>query len=545
MTRPSMQVTRHDSVAVSMGATPVEVRPDGSKVYEGTAAFGDVVAPYPDLDPPRNEFRPADEVMSPEALATLEGLRFTGGPRARDLDGRISLPADHDTRLDDPDGLAIEGVVLRGWREDGTGDEPPALRVRVLAYTRAIQSLIEAGVRDLSLGYRTDEERTPDYQTIGTHAGMPYQVVQRRIRYYHLNLVKSARSRTPSGRHARLDAAPHSYPPHATTKKTTNTMKRSPLIVAALAILSRQDPARAVADASTPAPVLDAAGAPRLDAAGAPMMSTPMVDAAGPALSDADAALLKQMSPEAQAALAAYLAPPANAFAEGAEMAEADDAAEEANELATDEAQDAALVDPLAAKIDAILAALEAAGIKVGTGAPVADAGGASAASPLVAAVGAAKMDATKNPTPAAANRQDSAVLTPPTATPRVPTDSATLIANATAAAKAASTAQYNADAAFVGVVRKDGHKADTTGQAAEVMLVTVKTHLPLLAAVAESAVKDARYDALVPLYEQAESLRRDGLRADAQLGLRNVFDRMTLDDGAANRGDGIVRAPA
>ena len=130
--------TRTDSVAVSMGATPVETRPDGSKVYEGAASFGDVVKRYPDLKPPRNEFIPADEAMSPEALRLLEGLRFTAGTRSRDWDGKITLAADHTPDLDDRDGEAIEGVVLKGWRHDSdVPGEPPELRVRVLVYTRA------------------------------------------------------------------------------------------------------------------------------------------------------------------------------------------------------------------------------------------------------------------------------------------------------------------------------------------------------------------------------------------------------------------------
>ena len=130
-----------------MGATPVETRPDGSKVYEGAASFGDVVKRYPDLKPPRNEFIPADEAMSPEALRLLEGLRFTAGTRSRDWDGKITLAADHTPDLDDRDGEAIEGVVLKGWRHDSdVPGEPPELRVRVLVYTRAAQELLEKGV---------------------------------------------------------------------------------------------------------------------------------------------------------------------------------------------------------------------------------------------------------------------------------------------------------------------------------------------------------------------------------------------------------------
>ena len=62
---------------VRLGATPVEIRVDGYRVYKGVATFGDVVLDYPDLDPPRSEFRPAAEVMSDEALASMVGVPFT------------------------------------------------------------------------------------------------------------------------------------------------------------------------------------------------------------------------------------------------------------------------------------------------------------------------------------------------------------------------------------------------------------------------------------------------------------------------------------
>ena len=53
-----VQCHRHDKgPALRLAATPVEVRPDGRRIYEGTATFGDTLKPYPDLDPPRVEFK--------------------------------------------------------------------------------------------------------------------------------------------------------------------------------------------------------------------------------------------------------------------------------------------------------------------------------------------------------------------------------------------------------------------------------------------------------------------------------------------------------
>lgn len=500
---------RTDSVAVAMGATPVEVRPDGSKVYEGAASFGDVVKRYPDLKPPRNEFIPADEAMSPEALATLEGLRFTAGTRSRDWDGRVTLAADHTPELDDPNGEAIEGAVLRGWREDSdVPGEPPALKVRVIVYTRAAQDLLERGVRDLSFGFRTDEERKD-----GVHAGIPYQRVQRNIRYYHLALVTSARSRTPSGRRARFD----SYP--TPTAGETPPMKRSHLLHSAVAVLT----GAALPPAPT-VPAVDEAGKPRLDASGKPMMVEDA--AAGPALSEADAVLLKQMSPEAQAAFAAAI---------GAAVApveeEAGEAEEEAAEVSADEAQDTAMLAPVIADIAAIKAALEAAGIKMG-----------EAKGDEMPMLSAAKMDGltgdrmTINRTPARTPaRKDSAPVTTPT---KPDFDPAAVIA----AASEAASKRFDANAAFVQTVRMDHAEVATVEQAATVMLTTIKTHLPGLAAMAEEAVKGQRLDSLTILYKQAEGIRRDSLLARQGADLARV---LAASDAGAGAGGNVVRAPS
>jgi hypothetical protein len=199
-----MTRTRQDKgPLVALGATPVEVRPDGYRVYEGTARWGDVLAPYPDLDPPRVEFCPADEVMSVRALASAVGIPVTGGPRMRDWDGTVTLPADHAPDLITPHtaGEATEGSLLAAWRDDTVS--PPAMRVRVIAYTAALHRLIEGGTVELSLGYRCDEDRTP-----GVFNGEHYDLVQRNHEYNHLNVVTRARSRTPDGRAARLDQSP-------------------------------------------------------------------------------------------------------------------------------------------------------------------------------------------------------------------------------------------------------------------------------------------------------------------------------------------------
>ena len=555
--------TRTDSVAVSMGATPVETRPDGSKVYEGAASFGDVVKRYPDLRPPRNEFIPADEAMSPEALRLLEGLRFTAGTRSRDWDGKITLAADHTPDLDDPNGEAIEGVVLKGWRHDSdVPGEPPELRVNVLVYTRAAQELLEKGVRDLSFGFRCDEERKD-----GVHQGVPYSVIQRNIRYYHLALVTSARSRTPSGRRARFDSYPSTTTrrpaPTPTRPHVRTPMQRSHLLLATLAVLSGQTPPAAPAMV----PATDDKGAPRLDAAGAPMM---VYDAAaGPVLSEADAALLKQMSPEAQAALGAALG---SAVAAADETAgdEMEGEAEESAEVAADEEQDAAMLAPVLAKVDAILAALEAAGIKVGAAKgdempPAATKMDAEVAAQV--ARNKAEMQSLRNDiakgdpkgllkarldglaaatSALSAKRKDSATVTTPTSAIK-PIDPAAIIAAATEAA----VKRTDANAAFVQVVRNDHAGVATVEQAAIVMLATIKDSLPGLMPMAEEALKSQRLDALSTLYKQAESIRRDSILENQSAGLARVLATADLGPLAGKAGNGggtntgnIIRAP-
>lgn len=487
-------VIRQDKGAagVTLGATPVEVRPDGYRVYEGIARWGNVLAPYPDLDPPRVEFCPIDEVASPRALASAVGIPFTGGPRRVDWDGGVTLPADHAADLITPEtaGNATEGAVLAMWRDDTTS--PPCVRVRAIAHTKALIDLIESGAIELSLGYRCDEDRTP-----GFFDGKPYDLVQRGHEYNHLNVVERARSRAPDGRPARLDStaaksrAKPSYPPHA----SSITMRKK-----------KTD--------KTPAD----STATRTDAA--------------PEMSAEDAALLAQMSPEAQAALgvavddAALSAEaevegetPAEEAAEGAEGEAAEEAAALGLGAEGSDAKPIAAVLAALAKMDARLSALE------GAAAPKTDE--VAAAMPMTDAAAATKpnLPATAKKAPAAMSTKTDSLLTDPAAI--------------IAAAQAAATKTFNDAASFVGVVRKDGHAANTTDEAAGVMLGVIKAHLPALVPMAEECIKSGRTDSLSTLYGQAESIRRDSLVTSQADALVEAFTAPAIP------GDGIFRAPA
>jgi hypothetical protein len=119
----------------------------------------------------------------------------------------------------------------------------------------------------------------------------------------------------------------------------------------------------------------------------------------------------------------------------------------------------------------------------------------------------------------------------------------AAVIAAAQSAAVKAATATFNANAAFVGIVRNDGHKANTTDEAAAVMLATVKAHLPALAELAEGEVKANRLDSLAKFYQQAEAIRRDGIMRSQADSLGDVF-RLDSDADGDIKDDGILRFP-
>ena len=63
---------------ISFGATPTKITDEGFRHYTGTATIGDVILPY--SNPMRLEFRPADEVLSDDAIETMVGKPITDAP---------------------------------------------------------------------------------------------------------------------------------------------------------------------------------------------------------------------------------------------------------------------------------------------------------------------------------------------------------------------------------------------------------------------------------------------------------------------------------
>ena len=466
---------------VRLGATPVEVRVDGYRVYKGVATFGDVVLDYPDLDPPRSEFRPVSEVMSDGALASMVGVPFTLHHPDDMLDEHTARDHTH-------------GAVLSARRSDSSPDE---MDVLVIVYSAEGQQAIESGeLRELSPGYRAREDRTP-----GNHRGKRYDVVQRGHRYNHLAGVDMARARTPDGRVARLDeqspalgltvaahAAPLPYP-HASSIRGS-TMPPIDTDAQTDDTVTHLD-----ADAVTPPDSDEGAKA--------------IKDGDDMALSDDDMALLKQMSPEGQAMLMGLMsgeaaeheamelaAATAAANAEGADIAE-----QNAEGMPADDA-----APPMAGGI------LDAAAIQK----MIADA--------IAAAMGP-KPDSAP-PAPPAAPVADAKKCD------RAATDE-TLIAEAAAA----STRAYNDAAALTEGVRKDGHDGIVGAASASAKaLDIIGDHLPSLKPDAEAALKAGNVASFLRFYDAAEGKRRERLLNDQGAALVGAF---RADDV------GVTSAPA
>jgi hypothetical protein len=448
---------------VRLGATPVEVRVDGYRVYKGVATFGDVVLDYPDLDPPRSEFRPASEVMSDEALASMVGVPFT----LHHPDDML----DEDTARDH-----MHGAVLSARRSDSSPDE---MEVLVIVHSAEGQAAIESGeLRELSPGYRAREDRTP-----GVHRGKRYDVVQRGHLFNHLAGVDMARARTPDGRVARLDeqaTVPASTPaPAALPYPHASSTDRGRTTMPPIDTDQTDDNAtRLDADAVTPPD--DDEGAKVGDA---------MV------LSDDDMALLKQMSPEGQAMLMGLMSGEAAeheameiAAAQAAANAEGADIEEQTAEELPGEADDAA---PPAAAMKNAGGILDAATVAK----MIADA--------IAAAMGP-KPDAAPPAPPAApavADKKD-----------RAATDERLI-----AEAAAASTRAYNDAAALTEGVRKDGHDGIVGAESATAKaLAIIDEHLPALRVDADAALKAGNVASFLRFYDAAEGKRRERL-LDAQ----------------------------
>ena len=179
---------------ISFGATPTKITDEGFRHYTGTATIGDVILPY--SNPMRLEFRPADEVLSDDAIETMVGKPITDD-HPEDL-----LNSDDEEELSN----RVKGAVVSAERVTTPGGKP-AMKVEIVVYSRRLADKIEDGKVELSPGYNqtSDPPTLDNLRVMGEHEGSPYHVVQRKVKYNHLAVVDRARTRTPAGEVARLD----------------------------------------------------------------------------------------------------------------------------------------------------------------------------------------------------------------------------------------------------------------------------------------------------------------------------------------------------
>lgn len=231
---------------IRLGATPIEETLEGYRIYEGTATFGDVVLHYPEHG--GYEFRPAEEVLSPEAVKSMVGVPLTNK---------------HPPHLLTADDAATysKGAVLSAERVD---DGPtPRLRVRVVVHDRELQDAIEAGRVELSPGYRGKNDKRP-----GVHRGQRFDGSQRAVRYNHLACVDAARTVTPDGEVARLDEENTMETVEITLPDGTKYMV--PKAIAEYLLTLQQQPATA------PEASMDGPKPPAAPMAGAPATAPPV-----------------------------------------------------------------------------------------------------------------------------------------------------------------------------------------------------------------------------------------------------------------------------
>src|SRR5574338_652395 len=485
---------RLDRAPMKMGATPIEVRPDGYRVYRGVAAFGDVVLDYPEFG--RSEFVPAEVALSDEAIRSTFGVPFT-----------IIHP---DDLLQSTDEETIkqkaEGSVIRAVANWDA--RPPELVVEVMVLTASAQEAVESGeVSELSLGYRAE-----DAPKAGNFGGKPYQVVQARRLANHLSGVRRARSGTADGRRARLDEA-DADGPYARGSMLKN---------------GETDPTDTAID-------LDAL---RLDE-GPPVVVSEEVDADAPPEVEAEAVEVAPSDPGAEA-LAGF-------SAEAAEILKTlppEDLAHLMMLVKGAVAEQAVMAAPLAGTPTLAEVEVEdnqAPGPKT-TALLMADATTPMAPQGLTADA-VQKMIADALAMHGGAKKTDAA-QTPATTAKAKPT--AARVDEAEVAKQIKESRRL--DAEFVGVARKDGHVREdsaTVTQAATAMYGVIAECLPLLKEAAKTHIKNGRRDAFLEIYRQAEDIRRARL-LDDQTSIFAQFHAAPGDQSvAASRLDSFGRPGA
>lgn len=172
---------------IRIDASTVVRHPNGWVDAWGTATRTGVLD-YPEFG--TKEYRPPEEVLAPESLASLIGVPVT---------------------IDHPDGDVTSSNardLTHGWTMSVRPEPPTEAMADTLVHTRirfATDEILEAikgGTVELSCGYDADYEEIAGVDP----NGVPYTGIQRGIRYNHLALVDLARAGHVA--RLRLDSAP-------------------------------------------------------------------------------------------------------------------------------------------------------------------------------------------------------------------------------------------------------------------------------------------------------------------------------------------------
>lgn len=116
-------------------------------------------------------YRPADELFSPEAMASFELMPLVD---EHTMLGKDYMPAEQ---------KGIDGVL--GEKIGRSGD---MLTADIKIYSESLKDEIRNGKKELSMGYFCDYDLTP-----GTYKGQHYDAVQRNLRGNHIALVDKGR----------------------------------------------------------------------------------------------------------------------------------------------------------------------------------------------------------------------------------------------------------------------------------------------------------------------------------------------------------------
>lgn len=131
----------------------------------------------PELEPDKvyNVYRPAEELSNPETIDSFKLVPWT--------DEHAMLGAEEDGMMP-AEQKGIHGVVGEDVRfEDGY------LKANIKVFSQRLGQLIEAGKKELSIGYRCLYDLVS-----GVYNGVHYDAIQRNIRGNHLALVEQGRA---------------------------------------------------------------------------------------------------------------------------------------------------------------------------------------------------------------------------------------------------------------------------------------------------------------------------------------------------------------